>query len=419
MPISIDMVQRKPILLIEDDSDYEQLVRAVLAGSGDAFEVTSAASLSAGLVLIEHCKPEVIVVDLTLPDSSGYETFLRVRERAGEIPIIVLTGLDDDQIAIRAVEDGAQDYLVKSLTEPKLIARSMNMSLSRQSRLTASRRAGPLASGMVLSFIGSKGGVGTSTTALNVAALLAHNGVEAVAVELQLGRPGSLSHYLETEPRYGINSLAQKPAETITAADFEHCLVEAVSGLRLLCPTASPGTWRTLGANHAHAIISAARRTCAYVILDLPARIDEGVAEALKVSDSITMLVDREWAAVRCGVTFLEQIKMATSRSREVRLVVVDRTGLKEPLSLAEIKSQLKMHPLAMIPPAAGDIAQSHSARTPLALLYPDHPFSVAHFELAERLLPHISAGRRVNAGQERLLSRSASWPSIPETTYS
>src|SRR5690242_657922 len=162
MPISTDMVQRKPILLIEDDSDYEQLVRAVLAGSGDAFEVTSAASLSAGLVLIEHCKPEVIVVDLTLPDSSGYETFLRVRERAGEIPIIVLTGLDDDQIAIRAVEDGAQDYLVKSLTEPKLIARSMNMSLSRQSRLTASRRAGPLSSGMVLSFIGSKGGVGTS-----------------------------------------------------------------------------------------------------------------------------------------------------------------------------------------------------------------------------------------------------------------
>src|SRR6266852_9106094 len=113
----------KRILLLEDDPVYGQLISAVLAACGDMFELKTASGLVAGLVLIEQYLPDLILADLNLPDSSGYETFLRVRERAPGIPIIVLTGLDDDHLAVRAVEDGAQDYLVKSLIQPKLIAR--------------------------------------------------------------------------------------------------------------------------------------------------------------------------------------------------------------------------------------------------------------------------------------------------------
>src|SRR5579863_806023 len=180
------MAHPKLILLIEDDPDYEQLVRAVFSVSGNAFEVRSAESLASGLASIARYTPEVILVDLSLPDCSGYETFLRVRERAGEIPIIVLTGLDDDQVAIQAVEDGAQDYLVKSLTQPNLIARSMKMAVSRQNRrspLSPGGVAGSATSGMVLSFIGSKGGVGTTTAAANIGALLAENGFETAVIE--------------------------------------------------------------------------------------------------------------------------------------------------------------------------------------------------------------------------------------------
>ena len=159
----------KRVLLIEDDPDYEQLISAVLAACGDKFEVKSASALAAGLALIgAEYLPDLILVDLNLPDSSGYETFLRVRERAPEIPIIVLTGLDDDHLAIRAVEDGAQDYLVKNMIQPKLIARSVNMALSRQKRRVPPKADASLVPGAVLSFIGSKGGVGTSTTSPGV-----------------------------------------------------------------------------------------------------------------------------------------------------------------------------------------------------------------------------------------------------------
>ena len=408
----------KRILLIEDDPDYEQLINSVLAARADMFEVKSASDLAAGMALIQQYSPELILVDLNLPDSSGYETFLHVREHAQGIPIIVLTGLDDDHVSVRAVEDGAQDYLVKSLIQPKLITRCVHMALSRQKRQVSSKSNTSVIPGTVLSFIGSKGGVGTTTTAVNIAALLAQNAFETVVIELQQGRPGTLSLYLQADPPRGLNSLLKKPADTITPSDLQHCLMEALHGLHLLCPTASPATWRALGADHVHAIIAAARRVCRFVVLDLPAHIDEGVAEALKLSDSITMIVDRESASVRCGAAFLEQIKIATSRNREARLAVVDRSGLETPLPLEDIKKQLNMHPLAMIPAAGATIALSHAARTPLVLLYPDESFGLALFELAEQLLPPAAAGGYRSAGPGRQLSRKVPWCTIPETTY-
>src|SRR5690242_12137576 len=234
------MPNTKRILIIEDDQDYERLVSAFLVRSGDAFEVKSAPTLADGFALLKAFHPEIILVDLNLPDSAGYETFPRLQAQADGVPIIVLTGLDDDNTAIQAARDGAQDYLVKNLIQPKLVARAINMALERLSHQPArdgSARAKP---GTVIGFIGSKGGVGTSTTAVNMAATLVQSGSDTVVIELQSG-PGTLSLYLQSEPAYGIHALLEKPADTITGLDFEQHLVEVVQGLRLLGPVGSPG----------------------------------------------------------------------------------------------------------------------------------------------------------------------------------
>ena len=410
-----NMASRKPILLIEDDQDYVGLVREVLASS-EVFELRAVSSLARGLAFIDQYAPELIMLDLNLPDSSGYETFLRVRERGAGIPIVVLTALDEDEVAIRAVEDGAQDYLVKSLIQPNLIARHLSMALMREHR-QASRMPTPLsAPGTVLSFIGSKGGVGTSTTAINVAALLANNRLETIVMELQLGRSGTLSLYLPSEPPYGLNYLLKQPAESITLPDLQHALVEVVTGLHLLCPTTAFGSWRRLDAEHVQALISVAKRAYRFVVLDLPARIDEGVAQALKLSDAVTLVMDRELASLHCGSAFVQQIRTATSRTKEVRLALVDRTDIEIPAKLADIKREFAAHPLVTVPHSSRAIAGSHSAKTPLVVLDPDDPFTLAHLELTEQLLP-CAAGYSSSAGQI-VLKRQSAWRPIPETMY-
>lgn len=414
------MPERKTILLIEDDPDFAQLIRAAL--SEDTFEIRLVATMAAALALLQQFKPEAILADLTLPDSSGFDTFLRVKKHAPGIPIVVLTGLDDDQVAIRAVEYGAQDYLVKASLQPKLLARSMNMALSRQALTDQrSQAATPAPSGLpgsVISFIGSKGGVATSTTAINTAAALARNGLETVLIEWQQGSPGTLSLYLDTEPSQDLGALLRKPASTILISDLRSCLVRVVAGLRLLGFPASPGTWRTLDADHAHAMVSAAREAYPFVLLDLPARIDEGVAQALKLSDSIVMIADREPASLQCGAALARQIRLATSQEQELGLALIHRTEFDSPIPLADIHKELKAHPLATIPSAAASIALSHSVRTPMVLLYPDDLFSVAHFELAEKLLVVASGGRHPSLGGLSSALDREPWPSIPETTY-
>ena len=405
-----------PILLIEDDPDYERLVCEILAGSDGMFDVKSASTLAAGLACIEQNKPEAILVDLNLPDSSGYGTFMRVLERADEIPIIVLTGLDDDQTAVRAVQDGAEDYIVKNLIQPKMILRHLKMAVSRHQRQAPSEKPASAPTGTVLSFIGSKGGVGTSTTAINVAAWLARNGLDTVAIELQSGRPSTLSVYLDSEPRNDLYSLCQKPPDTITSEDLKKCLAKHVAGLHLLGPSISSYSGQALGVEHVRRFVSVARRMFRFVVLDLPPQMDEAVEEALKISHSITLIVDRESTSVQCGTALMQHIRTITSQATDVGVAIVDRTGLESP-PLAEIRAQLKVHPLAMIPSSAPVIALSQSAGTPLVLLYPDDPFSLAHFELVECLL--ASAPCDVSRSKDRTrFSRSADWRAIPETMY-
>ncbi len=410
------MQSRKPILLIEDDQDYVGLVREVL-GSSEIFELKAAPSLATGLAFIDQYAPELIMVDLNLADSSGYETFLRVRERAAGIPIVVLTALDENDVAIRAVEDGAQDYLVKSLIQPSLIARHLSMALGRERRHASRIPTSLSAPGTVLSFIGSKGGVGTSTTAINVAALLANNRFETIVMELQLGRAATLSLYLPTEPPYGLNYLLKQPADSITAPDLQHALVEVIFGLHLLCPTTSFGSWRRLDAEHVQAIISVAKRAYRFVVLDLPARIDEGVAQALKLSDAVTLVMDRELASLHCGSTFVQQIRAAKPRTKEVRLALVDRTDVDVPPQIADIKREFAAHPLVTIPHSARAIACSQSVKTPLVVLDPDDPFTLAHLELTEHLLPCEAACS--SSASRIVLKRQSAWRPIPETMYS
>jgi len=405
------------IVLIEDDVDYERLVTAVLEESSNAAEVKTAPTLAQGLIFLKQYQPEVILVDLNLPDSAGYQTFLRLKEQANGVPIIVLTGLDDDETAIQAVKDGAQDYLVKSLTQPKLIARSMHMALHRLNRQVAHASGESSKPGMVLGFMGSKGGVGTSSTAVNVAAVLVQNGWNTIVIEPQ-APPGTLSIYAPDERARGIHSLLEKPPGAITPLDLEHHLVEAVRGLRLLCPTALPGVQPPIGAEYAHAIISTARQLAPCVVLDLPAHIDGGVVAALKLCDCLALIVDREPAAVRCGATMLQQIEEVISPALTVRRVVVERTVLDEPLQMAEVQDLLKVQPTVVVPQAASAIARSHRVKTPLLFLHPDEAFRLAHLDLAQSLLALCAVSPGLLVGDEKRSDWKGPRSPVPETLY-
>jgi diguanylate cyclase (GGDEF)-like protein/PAS domain S-box-containing protein len=125
------------VLLIEDNDDMAELIQAYLASIRRfSFSISHADSLAQGLKHLSNGKtPEsacnVVLLDLNLPDSEGFSTFESVMRKSRHAPIILMTNLDDEELAIRAVRQGAQDYLVKSEMDANLLYRAIRYAIER------------------------------------------------------------------------------------------------------------------------------------------------------------------------------------------------------------------------------------------------------------------------------------------------
>ena len=125
------------ILLIEDNPGDADLVRLRLVEADSNIAVSCATRLSAGLASLVAETPTMVLLDLNLPDSHGAETYRRVLEAAAGVPIVVLSGMDDEEIAVNAVHEGVQDYLVKGSFDSRQLARAMRYAIERQALLTS------------------------------------------------------------------------------------------------------------------------------------------------------------------------------------------------------------------------------------------------------------------------------------------
>ena len=135
---------KKPlqILLVEDSpSDAALLQENILSSGNRDIRVSVAQSLNEALVHLENNHTDAVLLDLTLPDSSGLDTVLRAKLACADLPIIVLTGVDDEETGIAAMRMGVQDYLVKGWADGRIITRAIHYSIERKKAEEALRQA--------------------------------------------------------------------------------------------------------------------------------------------------------------------------------------------------------------------------------------------------------------------------------------
>lgn len=126
------MAERISVLLIEDNPIHARLIQNLLEESKTSvFDLNSADRLSTGIERLAGGNIDVILLDLVLPDSQELETLERVRAAAPEMPIVILTSLDDVTLAAKAVEEGAQDFLIKTETNSRTLTRSIHYAIER------------------------------------------------------------------------------------------------------------------------------------------------------------------------------------------------------------------------------------------------------------------------------------------------
>ncbi|MDX6648094.1 MAG: hypothetical protein QOJ97_45 [Solirubrobacteraceae bacterium] len=121
------------LLLVEDNAGDAVLVREMLRTAlSDGFELVHAVRLSEACDQLAAGGTACVLLDLSLPDAHGLEAVTRVQAAAPDVPIVVLTGLDDERLALNAVQEGAQDYLIKGRVDDRLISRSIRYAIERK-----------------------------------------------------------------------------------------------------------------------------------------------------------------------------------------------------------------------------------------------------------------------------------------------
>jgi signal transduction histidine kinase len=122
----------RTVLLIEDNPADARLIREMLAEArGARFRLECADRLTAGLERLARGGVEVVLLDLSLPESQGLDSFLRVQAHSPAMPVVVLTGSDDEELGDRAVQSGAQDYLIKGQVDGPLLGRALRYAIER------------------------------------------------------------------------------------------------------------------------------------------------------------------------------------------------------------------------------------------------------------------------------------------------
>ena len=130
------------VLLVEDNPGDARLVHEMLRDADDGTVLTVCERLATAEEPVARGLADLVLLDLSLPDSQGLEGLKRLRAAAPEVPVVVLSGLDDERIALEAVQAGAQDFLVKGQVESATLSRAMRYAVERQ---RAERRLARLA----------------------------------------------------------------------------------------------------------------------------------------------------------------------------------------------------------------------------------------------------------------------------------
>lgn len=374
-------------LLIEDNRIEARQTQYWLESNPDiAIKVSWVEQLSAGLERLAEGGISVVLLDLNLPDSRGLETFATLHRRVPDVPVIVFTGEHDESIGITAVEQGAEDYLVKQQVDggklPKTVAYTVARHRAQTKEIT---RTLQVKSSRVLSFLGTKGGVGTTTTAFNVAVALADSGKSVIFAEL---RPtfGDLAFSLQCEPTTSLADLHDLPTDRIDKHGLGAHLSGGPGGVRILFGSHSNKKSGELSAEQAESVIQGLAQLADFVILDLAGWPTPVMTTTVRLSQFVAIVTARELLSVKCGQAVVGQLKAYGISGGQMGAIVIGQSHLTKSMDYSDIQTQMGCGILRLVPPSATACTKASEDGIPLVISQPMNEAAEAYLEIARIL---------------------------------
>jgi DNA-binding response OmpR family regulator len=369
------------ILIVDDDIDTLKLVGLMLERQGYSIAVASNGAL--GLNKASAERPDLILLDVMMPDMDGYEVTRRLRSdpALAHIPIIMFTAktMVDDKVA--GFEAGVDDYLTKP-THPAELTAHVKAVLTR----AVQTRATPVEKAKVLSILGARGGVGTTSLAINVAVLLKRHAQDVVLAEMNPGG-GSMAFSLGLTQAPGLSNLLTRSLKDIHLRSVESELSDHSTGIRVLLTSARPReTELEQAIPQMEAVVRSLSTMCTLLVLDIGSGLRPHVVPLLNMSDRAVLLVEPVYPAASLARNLLDDLQHSGINRHKISLALMTRERTSLQLPWQQVESDLGIELAGLVSPAPEQAHQADQSGTPLVLLHPDALVGDQLRKLAARL---------------------------------
>jgi CheY-like chemotaxis protein/MinD-like ATPase involved in chromosome partitioning or flagellar assembly len=375
------------ILVVDDDIDTLRLVGLMLERQG--YQIIAASTGQQALSLARIEKPDLILLDLMMPDIDGITVARRLRSgpETKEILIIMFTAKGQTDDKLEGFGAGADDYLTKP-TQPRELIAHVKAVLKRAGMKPAIPSKEYTARGRVFGVLAAKGGVGVSTVTTNLGISLHLLSKRPVVISDFRPGCGTIGLELGIANPLGQSKLLTSDASLITPDTIDPELTLHPCGARFLLASARPQDASYIGAvDHFTRLAQQIAYLSSFVMLDLGASLVPAVEKVLECCEQVIIVLEPVPQTVYQTRLLLDYLAGKMQGENRLQVALVNRLRAGMQLSLGQVQDQLG-HNVAAIFPAAPELAyQAQVSATPIVLRQPDGVVTQQFNNLAERLV--------------------------------
>ncbi len=362
------------ILIIDDDLDTLRLVGLMLQRQG--YQISAATNGQQGLEKAFEEDPDLILLDIMMPDMDGYEVTRRLRQNPStlETPVLMFTAktqLDDKVVGF---EVGANDYLTKPTHPAELQMRVKNLLVRLSEKRAANHPGTEENHGYVIGVLGARGGLGTTTLAVNLGAGLQSRTKSEVIVAEMLPGQGTLALDVGVAGTKGlVDLLSINKLSDIGREQVRDALVQHGSGMKLLLASDRPRDMHLINqtANY-EATVRKLAALGRFLVLDLGTGIQPFAEKILPLCDQILIVLEGVPNTVIHARALIEDIAGLGMPRNNIQVILNNRIRSDMHLPSSQVQAKLEHEILTTLTPAPELFTQATRVQTPAVLCQPE-----------------------------------------------
>ncbi|HLA87057.1 MAG TPA: response regulator [Anaerolineales bacterium] len=387
------------VLIVDDIAETRETIRKLLQFESDIDVVGAAKSGREGIQLAQELDPDVVLMDINMPDLDGIATTEEIRKKSPHIQIVILSVQGDQNYMRRAMLAGARDFLTKPPMGDELISairRAGEMAQiervkNAKQQFSASQAAGlllspnaltPVSNGKIITVYSPKGGTGCTTIAVNLAIALHNEDTRTVLVDANL-QFGDVAVFVNEQGKNTILELAPRVDELDPDLVEEILIKHDASGVRILAAPQRPEMAEKVSPEQFTRVLKFLQRMYSYVVVDTSTNLTDMILSTFDISDVIVLVTTQEIPAIKNARLFLDLLHTIGIVKEHV-VFVMNRYDKKITITPQRVSDNLK-HEVSVIIPLDGKVAVAAVNRgVPFMLDNKSQPVGRGIFSLAQ-----------------------------------